>query len=629
MEHYIIWGSIVAAVLTLATSGYLAMGILRLPDGNDRMRQIASAIQEGAGAYLNTQYKWVAIVGAVLFVVLGWGMSWTSAIGFAIGAAFSAAAGYVGMNISVRSNVRTAAAAEKGLAAALQVAFRGGAVTGLAVAGLGLLGVAGFYGATHNVETIIGMGFGASLISLFARVGGGIFTKAADVGADLVGKVEAGIPEDDPRNPAVIADNVGDNVGDCAGMGADLFETYVVTLIAAMLLGHLFFPTDNTYVLYPMGLGAIAILASVVGTFSVKLGRNQNIMHALYWGTGMTALVSLVGFVALTLKMFPNNPGQYLTASLIGLAVMVIITVITEYYTATEYRPVKDVAEASETGAATNIIAGLAVGMESTLAPVLVIVAAIIASFYAAGGFAGQYSEGLYAIAVAAVAMLSTAGMVVAIDSFGPITDNAGGIAEMSELPHEIRQITDALDAVGNTTKAVTKGYAIGSAGLAALVLFASYTQDLYRAMSVTAAKAGAVAQYVTFSLADPQVIAGLFIGGVLPFFFSAIFMKAVSKAAQSVITEVRRQFRELGILEGKNLLITGVLTDSSIAFHVARLAQEQGANVVLTSFGRAAGLTKRIAGRLPNEAPIVQLDVTSKEDLDNLAEAVLPRCRS
>ncbi|MEB3221868.1 MAG: sodium-translocating pyrophosphatase [Candidatus Sericytochromatia bacterium] len=554
MENLIIWGSVAAAILTLLVSGFLAMGILRLPDGNDRMKDIASAIQEGASAYLNTQYKWVAIVGAVLFFAIGLAgkapLGWTAAIGFAIGAAFSAAAGYVGMNISVRANVRTAAAAEKGLAPALQVAFRGGAVTGLAVAGLGLLGVAAFYGVTRSVESIIGMGFGASLISLFARVGGGIFTKAADVGADLVGKVEAGIPEDDPRNPAVIADNVGDNVGDCAGMGADLFETYVVTLIAAMLLGHLFFPGNENYVLYPIALGAIAIVASIVGTYSVKLGKNNNIMHALYLGTGITALVSLVGFIAVTFKMFPAAPYQYLWAALIGLAVMVVITVITEYYTATEYRPVQEVAKASETGAATNIIAGLAVGMESTLAPVLVIVAAIVGSFYAAGGFAGNYEAGLYAIAVAAVAMLSTAGMVVAIDSFGPITDNAGGIAEMSELPHEVRQITDALDAVGNTTKAVTKGYAIGSAGLAALVLFASYTQDLHKVM---AERAGGTAEYITFGLSDPQVIAGLFIGGVLPFFFGSIFMRAVSKAAQSVITEVRRQFRELGILEGKN----------------------------------------------------------------------------
>ncbi len=564
MEHLIIWGSVVAAILTLGVSAMLAMSILKMPDGNERMREIAAAIQEGAGAYLNTQYKWVAVVGAITFVVIAIALGMYSAVGFAIGAAFSAAAGYVGMNISVRANVRTAAAAEKGLAAALQVAFRGGAVTGLAVAGLGLLGVAAYFGVVRMidparaVEHIIGMGFGASLISLFARVGGGIFTKAADVGADLVGKVEAGIPEDDPRNPAVIADNVGDNVGDCAGMGADLFETYVVTLIAAMLLGHLFFPeaadpTNVKYVLYPIGLGAIAILASIVGTFSVRLGKNNNIMHALYMGTGVTAAIAMLGFVALTYTMFPTMPWKFLSAALIGTAVMVIITIITEYYTATGFRPVEEVATASETGAATNIIAGLAVGMESTLAPVLVIVAAIIASFGAAGGFAGDYNSGLYAIAVAAVSMLSTAGMVVAIDSFGPITDNAGGIAEMSELPHEIRQITDALDAVGNTTKAVTKGYAIGSAGLAALVLFASYTQDLYRYMEIAAVKAGGHAEYISFGLSDPMVIAGLFIGGVLPFYFSSIFMRAVSKAAQSVITEVRRQFRELGILEGKN----------------------------------------------------------------------------
>ena len=564
MEQIIIWGSVVAAILTLGVSAMLAMGILKLPDGNERMREIAAAIQEGAGAYLNTQYKWVALVGGILFVVIAIGLGVYSAIGFAIGAVFSATAGYVGMNISVRANVRTAAAAEKGLAAALQVAFRGGAVTGLAVAGLGLLGVAGYYGIVrvidpvHAIEHLLGLGFGASLISLFARVGGGIFTKAADVGADLVGKVEAGIPEDDPRNPAVIADNVGDNVGDCAGMGADLFETYVVTLIAAMLLGHLFFPeavdpANVKYVLFPIGLGAIAILASIVGTFSVRLGKNNNIMQALYMGTGVTAAIAMIGFIAFTFFMFPTQPWQYLWPALIGVAVMVVVTIITEYYTATEYRPVQDVAKASETGAATNIITGLAVGMESTLAPVLVIVAAIIASFWSSGGFAGDYSAGLYAIAVAAVSMLSTAGMVVAIDSFGPITDNAGGIAEMSELPHEIRTITDALDAVGNTTKAVTKGYAIGSAGLAALVLFASYTQDLYRYMEVAAVKAGTHAEYVVFGLSDPMVIAGLFIGGVLPFYFSAIFMTAVSKAAQSVITEVRRQFRELGILEGKN----------------------------------------------------------------------------
>jgi K(+)-stimulated pyrophosphate-energized sodium pump len=551
----------VAAIITLIFAGMLASGILKKPDGNPRMREIASAIQEGASAYLNKQYQYVAIVGAVVFIALGFSLGWTSAIGFLIGAIFSGAAGYVGMNISVRSNVRTAAAAEHGLAAALDVAFKGGAVTGLAVAGLGLLGVSAFYAVTRDVNSIVGMGFGASLISLFARVGGGIFTKAADVGADLVGKVEAGIPEDDPRNPAVIADNVGDNVGDCAGMGADLFETYVVTLIAAMLLGHLFFAGQPTYVIYPIGLGGIALIASIIGTLSVKLGANGKIMAALYKGTIVTAVVAFIFFIALTYALFPANPWQYGSAAVIGLVVMGLITWITEYYTATEYKPVQEVGKASETGAATNIIAGLAVGMESTLAPVLVIVGAIILSFAMAGGFNHHYNEGLYAVAIAAVSMLSTAGMVVAIDSFGPITDNAGGIAEMSELPHEIRTITDALDAVGNTTKAVTKGYAIGSAGLAALALFASYTQDVHKVQveAFEAAKAagkvaaGAVPpDFMRFDLSDPSVLAGLFIGGVLPFYFSSIFMTAVSKAAQSVITEVRRQFRDLGILEGK-----------------------------------------------------------------------------
>ncbi|MDB5098787.1 MAG: hppA [Cyanobacteria bacterium RYN_339] len=552
----------VAAIITLIFAGTLALGILKLPDGNDSMREIAAAIQEGASAYLNKQYTYVAIVGVIVFIVLVFGLGMMSAIGFAIGAFFSAAAGYVGMNISVRANVRTAAAAEKGLSAALDVAFKGGAVTGLAVAGLGLLGVSAFYAATRDVNAIVGMGFGASLISLFARVGGGIFTKAADVGADLVGKVEAGIPEDDPRNPAVIADNVGDNVGDCAGMGADLFETYVVTLIAAMLLGHLFFAGQPTYVIYPIGLGGIALIASIIGTLSVKLGADGKIMAALYRGTIVTAVVAFVFFVWLTYVLFPANPWQYGSAAVIGLAVMGLITWITEYYTATEFKPVQEVAKASETGAATNIIAGLAVGMESTLAPVIVIVGAIILSFAMAGGFSGHYNEGLYAVAIAAVSMLSTAGMVVAIDSFGPITDNAGGIAEMSNLPHEIRTITDALDAVGNTTKAVTKGYAIGSAGLAALALFASYTQDVHKVQVeafLAAQHAGKIAasavppEFMQFDLSDPSVLAGLLLGGVLPFYFSAIFMTAVSKAAQSVITEVRRQFRDLGILEGRN----------------------------------------------------------------------------
>jgi K(+)-stimulated pyrophosphate-energized sodium pump len=562
LHHLILYGSPIAALITLAVSAWLVVSILKMPDGNAQMKEIAAAIQEGASAYLNKQYFYVAIVGVIVAIIIAIGLGTTTAVGFVIGAIFSAGAGYVGMNISVRANVRTAAAAEFGVARALDVAFKGGAVTGLAVAGLGLLGVSSFYLVTHNVNAIIGMGFGASLISLFARVGGGIFTKAADVGADLVGKVEAGIPEDDPRNPAVIADNVGDNVGDCAGMGADLFETYVVTLIASMLLGNLFFPGNDTYILYPIGLGAIAILASIVGTFSVKLGADGKIMGALYKGTFVTALIALVGFVILTFKMFPATPWLFVWPAIIGLAVMGLITVITEYYTATEYGPVQSVAKASETGAATNIIAGLALGMEATLAPVLVIAAAIALSFFAGGGFAGDYNTGLYAIAIAAVSMLSTAGMVVAIDSFGPITDNAGGIAEMSKLPHEVRQITDALDAVGNTTKAVTKGYAIGSAGLAALALFAAYTQELHKQMldnfnaSVAAGTAapGAVAPgYLSFNLSDPMVIVGLLLGGVISFFFSSLFMNAVSKAAQAVITEVRRQFRDLGILEGRN----------------------------------------------------------------------------
>jgi K(+)-stimulated pyrophosphate-energized sodium pump len=564
MENLIIYGSPVAALVTLLVAGLIAGWIMKLPDGNERMRDIASAIQEGAKAYLNKQYTYVAIVGVVVVLLILVGLrSVPLAVGFLIGAVFSAAAGYVGMNTSVRANVRTAAAAETSLSAAMQVAFRGGAVTGLAVAGLGLLGVSVFYAITRDPAALIGMGFGASLISLFARVGGGIFTKAADVGADLVGKVEAGIPEDDPRNPAVIADNVGDNVGDCAGMGADLFETYVVTLIAAMLLGHLFFPDTIAFVLLPLGLGAIAILASIAGTFSVRLRPGAtNIMGALYKGMLVTTVVALAGFVALIMAMFDGitvggtvlSSTTFLWPALIGLAVMALITWVTDYYTGTGGRPVKGVSKASETGGATNIIAGLAVGMESTLLPVLVVAAAIFVSFLAAGGFSDSpiaYQLGIYGIATAAVAMLSTAGMVVALDSFGPITDNAGGIAEMSEMPHAVRQNTDALDAVGNTTKAVTKGYAIASAGLAALALFVSYTQDLQKVRLEASGDATLAA--LQFNLSDPMVLIGLFIGGVLPFFMSSLFMNAVSRAAQAVISEVRRQFRDLGILEGRN----------------------------------------------------------------------------
>ncbi|HEY9722101.1 MAG TPA: sodium-translocating pyrophosphatase [Oscillatoriaceae cyanobacterium] len=560
MNHLIIYGSPIVAVVTLIVAGLIAANIMKRPAGTARMQEIAGAVQEGAKAYLNKQYTYVLIVGVVVAILIAIFLAWKTALGFAIGALFSALAGYAGMNTSVRANVRTAAAAERGLGAAMDVAFKGGAVTGLAVAGLGLLGVSGFYLVFRDPNAIIGMGFGASLISLFARVGGGIFTKAADVGADLVGKVEAGIPEDDPRNPAVIADNVGDNVGDCAGMGADLFETYVVTLIAAMLLGHLFFPNTVQFVIYPIGLGAIALIASIIGAFAVRLPKGSTkVMSALYMGVGVTAVVAFIGFVLLTMGLFkgvtlggtPVSIGRLETAALVGLLVMALITWITEYYTGTETRPVKDVAKASETGSATNIIAGLAVGMESVAPAVLLIAAAIFVAFWVGQGFDGPqyYPQAIYSIAVSAVAMLSTAGMVVALDCFGPITDNAGGIAEMSEMPHEVRQNTDALDAVGNTTKAVTKGYAIGSAGLAALALFVSYTQDLHKVQELKVPGT----PFMSFSLSDPMVLIGLFIGGLLPFFFSSLFMNAVSRAAQSVIAEVRRQFRELGILEGKN----------------------------------------------------------------------------
>jgi K(+)-stimulated pyrophosphate-energized sodium pump len=553
----ITWFALIAAIAVLVYSGLLAGNVVAQPAGNARMQEIAGAIQEGAMAYLNRQYRTIAMVGVVLAILLGFAFhSVIPTIGFLIGAVFSGAAGYVGMNISVRANVRTAQAAEKGLGAALSVAFKGGAVTGMAVVGLGLLGISAiFLGFWHNSpeqfnSAIEGMGFGASLISLFARLGGGIFTKAADVGADLVGKVEAGIPEDDPRNPAVIADNVGDNVGDCAGMGADLFETYVVTMIAALLLGQMAFPNSVAGVILPLALGGSAIVASIVGSWFVRLGSNNSIMGALYKGTIVSTLVSAVLFYFINNKI--TGQMGFFWASLIGLAVMVLITVITEYYTSTAYRPVKEIAKASQTGPATNIISGLAVGMESTLAPILVIVAGIAGAFFATHNLplgASPLIVGTYGIAIAAVAMLSSTGMVVAIDSFGPITDNAGGIAEMSHLPAEVRTITDSLDAVGNTTKAVTKGYAIGSAGLAALALFITFTQ---RVDTAFAAKFGANYPAFTYTLQDPRVIIGLFLGGVLPFFASSMFMNAVGEAAQSVIVEVRRQFREIpGIMQG------------------------------------------------------------------------------